>query len=270
MRHGTMIKRFSRAESTALGASVTRAMATIIAIALVVAACSQAQATPTAGQATGSLASVAAPGGSTPAASTPVPAPTTPAPTLAPTPTAPPTPSPTEAPSTPAPTNAAIAGGTLPGGSGCPKRVRRLEDVTSVPVGQRAGCFGSVTLTLIAFAPVADMDIANCPPDPALEPGDCTPEPGWLIGAYWVIAGDTAGDATAPNVLVAAIDPSSGAVVPEGPIWVRVVGHFDDAASSSCRFTVDATGKLAEPAKTTIARCRSTFVATSVEPASAS
>ncbi len=173
----------------------------------------------------------------------------------------------TSAPRSPEPTNAASVDETLPGGSGCPKKVERVEDVTGVAANRRATCFGSVILTLIAFSPIVDMDVAACPPSPALEPGDCTGDPAWLLGAHWVISGDTSGDATAPNTLIVAIDPSADAAAPEDPIWVRVVGHFDDPASRDCRIMVDSTGKLAEPAKTTTARCRSTFVATSIQPA---
>ncbi len=254
--------------SAARGA--TRALLFIVGVVLVAASCSQAQATPAAGQATASPTSLASSmaaslGASSPAASTaPATSPTA-TPWFTPVPTPSPRATPTPVPPTPTPTNAATAGGTLPGGSGCPKKLVHFEDVTNVPVDQRAVCFGSVTLTLVAFAPTVDMDVAACPPDPSLEPDDCTAKPAWLIGASWVIAGDMAGDGTAPNTLVVAVEPESGVIPPGDAGWLRVAGHFDDPASSSCRITVDRTGKLAQPAKTTVARCRSTFVATSIK-----
>ncbi len=249
----------------AKGRPAPRVLVAVALVVGVVAACS-ASGTPSAGGPTAEAGGMPAAATESPALATPTAMPTsTVAPTQSPTPSA--TPPPTPAPKTPEPTNSARSAAALPGGSGCPGKVRRVEDLTSVPAKRRAACFGSVELTLVVFAPVADVDVGGCPPDPALEPGDCSAEPPWLVAPYWVIAGDAAGDALAPNALVAAIDPVSGARRPDDPTWVRVIGHFDDPAATTCRITIDATGSLAEPRKTTIARCRSTFVATSIEPA---
>jgi hypothetical protein len=120
-------------------------------------------------------------------------------------------------------------------------------------------CFGSRTLTLEGWAQGCNecggTDTAIGIPGWLMDPGGYAP--------FWLAdAADLEGSTLRLGVR---IDPDRPVSVPRPGSKVRVTGHFDDSASTTCRLVPrPGTFQYVQPAPATIARCRGTFVAEAV------
>jgi hypothetical protein len=91
--------------------------------------------------------------------------------------------------------------------------------------------------------------------------------PGWLIdslgyAAFWL----TGSGAEEGSSITVQVDPRNPVPIPPSGAHVRITGHFDDAASSTCRLIphISVIAELAPPG-IAIETCRRTFVVTSVK-----
>ena len=116
---------------------------------------------------------------------------------------------------------------------------------------ERLACFEDRPITLDAYIPLQEH---VC--------GDTGIEPSWLGGCSQILnlhgeASDFSAD------LPARVHPSTGlrADTLSQRQWVRVNGHYDDAAALTCRQTPQP-GTVAEPADATVLECRQQFVIT--------
>jgi hypothetical protein len=159
-------------------------------------------------------------------------------------------------------TPSAVPSASLP--AGCinpPTDLTTLIDLQSTgpldPAGDPVACYGNAPLTFDATW--VGGGVADCLG---------TPEPAWLACSSFSLqpVGDTR-KVGAPQLFVA-VDPSASLSLPSEPFaQVQVTGHFDDPAAQTCRETLLGGGaESLAPAAETIARCRSTFVVTGVEP----
>jgi hypothetical protein len=94
--------------------------------------------------------------------------------------------------------------------------------------------------------------------------------PAWLLdslgyAAFW-LAADRSQEGSPGNAIAVQIDPKHPVRVPRARAHVRITGHFDDAASSTCRMVPDISviSQLAPPA-VAIETCRREFVVTSIK-----
>lgn len=157
-------------------------------------------------------------------------------------------------------TPSALPTASLP--AGCvnpPTNITTLIDMQSTgpldPAVDPVACYGNASLTFDATW--LGGGVADCP---------AAPEPAWLACSAFSLQplGDTR-KVGAPQLFVA-VDPSASLSISEPFAQVRVTGHFDDPAAQTCHETALGGAESLAPAAETIARCRSTFVVTGVEP----
>jgi hypothetical protein len=121
-------------------------------------------------------------------------------------------------------------------------------------------CYSGRTISVAGY-------IAGCG-----ECGGTTPyvsSPSWLINAvgffkFW-LAPQLVPPGGGPEGFGIQVDPAHPISVPKVGTHVRLTGHFDDAASPTCRTLPEpGSGVLLMPPSIAILRCRESFVATSV------
>ena len=151
-----------------------------------------------------------------------------------------------------------------PGGTTVASPTLLLSDLFRLSDAKRVACFGATTIHVRGYLATPDGLRGTCGPEtvtPTWLTGGCPSYPmGWLESLA-----TSFGAATTLEVFASG---ASADALAQGQ-WVDIRGHFDDPASTTCRRVDTSTGQLAEPAKTTIAFCRSHFVATLVTRSSA-
>jgi hypothetical protein len=98
--------------------------------------------------------------------------------------------------------------------------------------------------------------------------GGETGSPAWLLepcgyARFWLWSKRTTGGPS-PDSLAVQVDPAYPVATPRGGAHVRITGHFDDPAATTCRLVVEGVGAL-QPAGEAIAGCQQQFVVTSVK-----
>jgi len=123
------------------------------------------------------------------------------------------------------------------------------------PTTDAVACYGDTPLTFEASW--GGGGVADCPK---------MPEPAWLAcSAYSLRPVGETGKVGVPELFVA-VDPASDFPQPEAGTDVRVTGHFDDPAASTCRETETGGGETPAPAAETVEHCRRQFVVTDLAP----
>ena len=143
----------------------------------------------------------------------------------------------------------------FPLGARCPT-TRNLENVGAMLDSERLSCFGSDTLEL-----EGTFGCGGCGGE---APG--TYEPGWLAN---VLEFDYLNGSGEDGARFALHFPPSGPARPPEETRVRVRGHFDDPAASTCRITVlgdDGTLSVKIANDAAEQWCRSKFVVESITP----
>ncbi|MDH4334150.1 MAG: hypothetical protein OEW24_02645 [Chloroflexota bacterium] len=106
----------------------------------------------------------------------------------------------------------------------------------------RLQCYADASLTVTG-------EVGHC------QGGVVPAEPAWLAYACWVISDGIGGG------LDLHTNPDGGIVFPDNRVRARVTGHFNDPASTTCRYTEDADPAwLAPSADEQILLCREAFV----------
>ena len=123
------------------------------------------------------------------------------------------------------------------------------------PTTDAVACYGNAPLTFEASW--GGGGVADCPK---------MPEPAWLAcSAYSLRPVGETGKVGVPELFVA-VDPASDFAQPEAGTDIRVTGHFDDPAASTCRETETGGGETPAPAAETVEHCRRQFVVTDLAP----
>jgi hypothetical protein len=112
----------------------------------------------------------------------------------------------------------------------------------------RLTCLGSDPVTVVG-------EIGHC------QGGVVLAEPGWLAYACWRASVEGGGD------LPLHATPKSGITFPDETVRARLTGHFDDPASTTCRYLVDQGGETwaAPSAAEQVLLCREAVVVDSME-----
>jgi hypothetical protein len=140
--------------------------------------------------------------------------------------------------------------------TGCvnpPEDVSDLMEAQHADGADPATCYGSTPITVDARW--TGPGVADCP---------SAPEPTWLACSPFSlqVVGETR-KVGAPFLDVA-LDPSIGSF-PTASVDVRVTGHFDDPAASTCRNTFALPDASPESDEVVVERCRQMFVITQIE-----
>jgi hypothetical protein len=138
----------------------------------------------------------------------------------------------------------------------CPSRPDDILEFMAVPPAKAIACFGRTPFTFTGLAGLC-TDCTGFPP------GTYTPK--WLVGpdTQLTISPTQDSDFTRMNVFLA---PKLSLDRGWSYQWVTVTGHYDDPASSTCRFTPDPESTELPPLPAEMKRqCRTSFVVTSVK-----
>lgn len=134
--------------------------------------------------------------------------------------------------------------------------IAMVDAYPSVPGAVWPFCFENRTLTLEGY-------VGQC--DGCGGASNYVGSPDWLLDAlgyadFWL--GASAGD-WGPGTISVQVDPERPVTIPAVGARVRVTGHFDDAAASTCRL-VPYGDAAVPPAGATVATCRRQFVVTAI------
>jgi hypothetical protein len=139
----------------------------------------------------------------------------------------------------------------------CPAAPTTFAELQAIGFPKAASCFGSQPLTIPAFA----SDCGGCGGVPATRA-----DPAWINAPFvpWFISGVPSLDGLQPSLGLwpdpdAGLDPLPATGTP-----ITVTGHFNDPVSTSCRTIPLWHGLELEPAATSEAECRASFVVTAV------
>lgn len=138
---------------------------------------------------------------------------------------------------------------------GCPTPPDDILAFPALPTAKAIACFGGTSLTFTAWA-------ALCADCTSYAPGRYAP--GWLIGpgsSRITLSPDSLGELNIDVQLARTLPLNRG----WASHWVRVTGHYDDPAASTCRYTPDPLSSDVPlfPAET-VRQCRTSFVVTQV------
>jgi hypothetical protein len=137
----------------------------------------------------------------------------------------------------------------------CPDDPSVLDLVGLEPL-ERVRCYGDHDITLDSAIAILAADEGDL--------GSVDGEPAWLAKySLWRLYGPDGPDGL-DGALPIAIDPSLGDSIRTGTP-IRVIGHFDDPASATCRRTVPEEWGWQESPEIQRLRCRELFVVTGTE-----
>jgi hypothetical protein len=137
----------------------------------------------------------------------------------------------------------------------CPEEITLIELIYTSPMERWRCVRGEVTFDRV--------QAGRAERDPSWD--EMVVDPPWLAGEpRWVLFGDGGAHGVDPGLPVV-LDPALETLPTTG--WLRVVGHFDDPASTTCRIAYpESWDRTALPVDVQTRRCQERFVVTSVEP----
>lgn len=131
-----------------------------------------------------------------------------------------------------------------------------MTAVVLLDLPARLSCFGGSTIT---FDATVSKPIQDCGVGPRVSPT-------WFCFPGVFLAVPNAAPDSGLGALDAYWSPASGLTPKSFPPGktVRITGHFDDPAASSCRVTSVPKGQSPEPHAAPVLGCRETFIVTAV------
>ena len=145
----------------------------------------------------------------------------------------------------------------------CPAAFTTVAELEGLHPAVPLVCFGATPLTVSGFVPQVSGLGGDCA---------CVAAPEWLadpFGFQLLESQEVDAWRGEPYGLKVRIDPASGLSLPAPGQWVRVTGHYEDAAAATCTLerAEGAPGGEYDPVHVVLS-CREQFVLNAVEPIS--